>query len=30
MNVYRRRLRDLARRDDVPGGDGPAWDPDCG
>ena len=30
MKVYRRRLRDLARRDSVPGGAGPAWDPDCG
>ena len=30
MKVYRRRLRDLARRDSVPGGASPAWDPDCG
>ena len=30
MKVYRRRLRDLARRDGVPAGAGPAWDPDCG
>jgi N-acetyl-anhydromuramyl-L-alanine amidase AmpD len=30
MNLYRRRLRDLARAEGVPGGAAPVWDPDCG
>jgi hypothetical protein len=29
MRIYRRRLRDLAQAEGVPGGAGPHWGNDC-